>query len=306
MRPDLPPLPNRVPTPPAIAILFGLAFTLTAAADDHAGTVEPPRVGSSVSLAGFLAECDRLVADERLLEARNHLALALSTPALAEKEREQIRPRLEAIHRITFFSPRVVPGDPFTDRYVVEPGDTLARIAARLDLGVDWRLLRRINDLGESGRVQAFESIKVVRGPFHARVSRSDFRLDLYAGAPEHPERWLYVRSFPVGLGEGESTPAGTFVVKSSGKVTDPFWTDPRTGTWYAPGAEDNPIGDRWIGLEGIGESAALSGYGLHGTVEPASIGEARSMGCVRLLPEDVHLVFELLTEDVSRVSIVP
>lgn len=305
MRPCLIPLCTR--TLPASALSIVLAFaSLSAAADDRSGDTEAPPVELSASLDGFLDDCDRLIGDDELLEARSRLVLALRTPGLTAAQRSELRHRLEEIHRVTFFSPRVVPGDPFTDRYVVEPGETLARIAARLDLQVDWRLLQRVNGLGESGRVRAFETIKVVRGPFHARVSRHAFRLDLYAGDPGHPERWLYVRSFPVGLGERDSTPIGTFVVRTNGKVADPFWTDPRTGAWYAPGAADNPIGDRWIGLEGIGESATLTGYGLHGTVEPASIGEARSLGCVRLAPEDVQLLFELLVEGVSRVSIEP
>ena len=63
------------------------------------------------------------------------------------------------------------------------------------------------------------------------------------------------------------------------------------------PGAE--------LGLDGIGPSSVHVGFGLHGTIEPDSIGRSESMGCVRLLDEDIALVFELLAEQISVVHIV-
>ena len=48
-----------------------------------------------------------------------------------------------------------------------------------------------------------------------------------------------------------------------------------------------------------------LEGYGIHGTIDPDSIGQMKSMGCVRLRHDDVALVYELLTDQASRVTIV-
>jgi lipoprotein-anchoring transpeptidase ErfK/SrfK len=67
-----------------------------------------------------------------------------------------------------------------------------------------------------------------------------------------------------------------------------------------------NPIGERWIGLEGVGDAAGYAGYGLHGTIEPSSIGREMSMGCVRMRDADIELVYELLGEQVSVVRIEP
>ena len=53
-----------------------------------------------------------------------------------------------------------------------------------------------------------------------------------------------------------------------------------------------NPLGSRWI--EWYRDGAPTS-YGFHGTNDPDSIGEAASEGCVRLLNEDVELLFEIL-----------
>ncbi|MBZ0171525.1 MAG: L,D-transpeptidase, partial [Phycisphaerales bacterium] len=59
-----------------------------------------------------------------------------------------------------------------------------------------------------------------------------------------------------------------------------------------------------WIGLDGLGDAVAYAGYGLHGTIEPDSIGRQRSMGCVRLRPDDIALIYECLSEGESLVQI--
>ncbi len=63
--------------------------------------------------------------------------------------------------------------------------------------------------------------------------------------------------------------------------------------TWYAHGrpvtpGPRNPLGTRWIGL-------SKSGYGIHGTNEPASIGQAASHGCIRMRNQDVEELFALV-----------
>src|SRR5262249_50702499 len=132
------------------------------------------------------------------------------------------------------------------------------------------------------------------------------YRLDLYMGAPDQPDDWVFVRSFRVGLGASDGTPLGTFVVKKGSKLVDPPWINPHSGEKFVGGDPKNPIGHRWIGLEGVGESAQHTGYGIHGTIDPDSIGQQRSMGCIRLGNDDIELMFELLGEQVSVVRIVP
>jgi lipoprotein-anchoring transpeptidase ErfK/SrfK len=142
-----------------------------------------------------------------------------------------------------------------------------------------------------------------VTGPFHAVIHKPVYRLDLYLG--EGPDQ-VFVRSFPVGLGQYNTTPTGRFRVKADSKLLNPEWVNPRTRQRYAADDPENPIGERWIGLEGIDESnALLSGYGIHGTIEPDTIGTQASMGCVRMHHEDVELIYEVLVEKVSTVTIV-
>ena len=68
-----------------------------------------------------------------------------------------------------------------------------------------------------------------------------------------------------------------------------------------------NPLGEFWIGLEGMdGHALGQQSYGIHGTIDPDSIGKQRSMGCVRMANEDIEVVWELLGQQVSVVRIVP
>ena len=48
-----------------------------------------------------------------------------------------------------------------------------------------------------------------------------------------------------------------------------------------------NPLADRWID---IGDSS-----GIHGTIDPQSVGRAESRGCIRMFNSDVEEVFDML-----------
>jgi lipoprotein-anchoring transpeptidase ErfK/SrfK len=66
-----------------------------------------------------------------------------------------------------------------------------------------------------------------------------------------------------------------------------------------------NPLGERWIGLIGVsGGAVGQERYGIHGTIEPQSIGQSISLGCVRMYNEDVAQVYSYLVEKHSTVTI--
>lgn len=240
------------------------------------------------------------------VKGRELLNAALRDPRLPESERATLRGELSAINEDLVFSPRLVSGDPWTTTYAVQSGDSLVKIAQKQGVGADWRLIQRVNRISNPNAIRVGQKLKIVKGPFHAVVHKGAYRLDLFMGPAESPDSWVYVRSFTVGLGEGNSTPIGEFVVRRGSKLVNPHWVNPRTGEKFDANDPKNPIGERWIGLEGVGESAAYSGYGLHGTIDPDSIGKQKSMGCVRLSDADVELMYEVLTEGVSTVSIRP
>lgn len=189
---------------------------------------------------------------------------------------------------------------------MVQPGDALSRIASREKLMTHWKLIQRVNRLNSPNTIRVGQSLKLVRGPFHAIVDKSDYRLDVYHGPAGQPSLWTYVTSFPVGLGEDDSTPSGRFVVRTNSKLENPAWVNPRNpAERYAGDDPDNPIGEFWVGIDGLGDDAVHTGLGLHGTIEPESIGMQRSMGCIRLGADDVAIVYEMLAEGESLVTIV-
>lgn len=253
----------------------------------------------------YLDAADGLIAQNDPLAARQALWDAMRVPGLDELELSVLRGRLGSMNEDLVFGPTYIAGDPLSELYTVKPGDALSRIARAQKVHTHWRLIQRVNRLSSPERIRVGQKLKLVRGPFHAIVDKSDFRLDLFRGETEKPETWVYIRSFEVGLGEGNSTPIGHFLVRPDSKLENPAWVNPRNpAEKYAGDDPANPIGEFWIGLEGLGDAAAYAGYGLHGTIDPASIGESRSMGCVRLLPDDIALLYECLVEGESLVQI--
>jgi hypothetical protein len=236
------------------------------------------------------------------LDSRRQLTAALDAPSLAPAEAAAIRESATAISARLVLGAEIVAGDPFSFAYTVEPGDQLRGIARRQGLLVDWRFILRINGIGDERHLRAGQRLKLVTGPFHALVSKTDYRMDLYIG--DGSQR-VYVASYPVGLGRHDSTPTGLFGVRPDSKLIDPHWINPVTRERFEAADPKNPIGEHWIGLQGLEEhNRTLPGYGIHGTIEPETIGTQASMGCIRMLPEDVAIVYEVLTEDYSTVEI--
>lgn len=265
-----------------------------------------PPTRRAAGVAGLVDEARELLGQQQLVAARDRLNEALKHPDATEQDRAMIRGDMAVLNEDLFFSPKVYEGDPLAFGYQIQSGDRLAAIAANRGLGVDWRLIQRINNISSPNRIRVGQRLKLVQGPMHAIVDKSDYRMDLYAGPPGAMDQWMYIRSFSVGLGEDNSTPVGRFVVRPASKLINPVWRNPRTGEFFAADNPENPIGERWVGLEGTGEIANVEGYGIHGTIEPGSIGRDASMGCVRLDDDDVAVVYECLEESVSEVHIRP
>ena len=181
--------------------------------------------------------------------------------------------------------------------YTVQSGDLLQQIG--LKYSVPYGILMKINGLARAEDLRADSKIKVVHGPFHARVNRSTYVLDLYL-------QKTLVKSYRVGLGlPGQETPTGEWLVKPGDKHIKPQWTDPVTQHVYFGDDPDYPLGSRWIGLYGIeGEAVGRTGFAIHGTKDPETIGTQSSQGCIRLYNGDVIEVYDMLLEGMSHVLV--
>ncbi len=245
--------------------------------------------------ADSLIEAGRqAIARNDLLAARKSLAEAW-TGGLSGTEADQVRAELVRIGNETVFSTRLLPGDDLVDRYVIRTGDNLAKIANQHAITAD--LLASINGIADKHRIREGQAIKVIHGPLRTVVHKKAYRLDVYVGD-------VLVRSFPVGLGMDDSTPTGEWRVKN--KLENPTYYPPRGGAIISADDPANPLGERWIGLEGVsGEALSQERYGVHGTNEPDSIGKSVSLGCVRMQNSDVEQLYSYLVEGRSTVTIV-
>lgn len=283
-----------ITTPPAQ--LSGNGFNGTA----PAATTQPiaPQPGASANFADGLA-----LAATDPVRARRVLSDALLLGGLSPSDAKQASDALAKIASQLVFTPVYNASDPCFFQYTVQSGDNLEKIVRKQKIGCDWRLVARINNIKKPEAIRVGQRIKLPKGPFSAVVSKRDYRVDLCMGAGS--ER-VVMTSLPCGLGAANGTPIGRFRVRPGSKLLNPEWIHPVTGQLFKADDPLNPIGEHWLGLEGIeATNASLAGYGIHGTIEPESIGRDRSLGCVRLLAEDIAIVWETLA-DGSEVEIRP
>jgi len=265
-----------------------------------AGIVGTPGTAPTTPAAGIGNATQRIqqavaMTDSDPVRARAELTRLLDSNALSAAERTQAYAGINKLAEKLFFSPKIVAGDTVSQSYVVKKGDSLAKISSREKLGTDWRFVQRINGMASEKALRPDMRLKLAHGPFDAEVVKADFRINIYAGSGSDR---VMVASFPCGTGTNDSTPVGTFKVRTGSKLIDPQWTNPRTGEHFAANDPKNPIGERWIGLQGTTpDTAKFTGYGIHGTTEPQSIGQQMSMGCVRLGDAEVEVVYELIGE---------
>lgn len=126
---------------------------------------------------------------------------------------------------------------------------------------------------GSKGWVQA-DQVKVSVDPYRVVVSASKHQLTLYRDGN------TVVEQFTVGIGRDQyPTPGGVFYIKELLRPPDPNGA-------YGPYA---------YGLSGFSTVKELANFeggegtiGIHGTNDPASIGNSVSHGCVRMRNEDV------------------
>ncbi len=241
----------------------------------------------------LVASGRKAAAAGQLVTARAQLNEALEFD-LPLTERVQLRGELTQLARQTVFGNAILQDDPFVEAYVIRPGDTLGKIAKQYQVTDEF--LAGSNGIADKNRIRDGQRIKVVRGPFHAVVRKADYVLEVYLGN-------TFVRQYPVGLGAESSTPSGKWVVEN--KLKNPQYYPARGGQIILADDPDNPLGERWIGLRGTeGDAVGQERYGIHGTIEPDSIGRSASMGCIRMHNADVEEFYDLVVVNHSAVTV--
>lgn len=194
----------------------------------------------------------------------------------------------EAARIISGVNTRLINSDipcPEKVRYEIAPGDNLVNIAHRFDTTVG--ALQRGNpalDVNDP-TIYPGTTLLVYHGEWWIEVLKNRFVLLLMDG--EH-----LFKQYPVAIGRQGRTPEGEFVIKN--RQFHPDWTPP--GRHIPYGDPENVLGTHWLGLRPVADTdKALSGYGIHGTWEPESIGTAASMGCVRMRNESINELYDIV-----------
>jgi len=221
----------------------------------------------SPEVAAALRNADEWATNGKTLEAH----AALSRLYWKQPEfRAQIFERIEKTAAEIYANPNAH----FAEPHFVEFGDTLETIAQKYQ--VPWQYLARLNGTSTE-TLQAGQKLKILNGPFGAVVDLNSFEMTI------HAHGW-YVHRYRIGVGKDQDTPVGEFTVQV--KRENPNWVQPG-GETVAADDPQNPLGEYWIGL---GEH-----IGIHGTIDPESIGRETSRGCIHLADGDISEVFNLL-----------
>lgn len=215
-----------------------------------------------------------------LVEARELFQEAVASAAWDSEDWDEALDALGEVNVELIFSPTSTPD---SKTYVVESGDTLTSIGIKLN--TTQGLLTRANNLTDDSTLRVGQTLKWTPKDFRIVIERSTRRLFLMDGDG-------IFKRYSTGLGmPGYDTTLGKY--KIGNKIKDP--------TWHKPGAEPIPPGDprnelgtRWMPFVPVQEGLP-NDLGIHGAIDPATVGQYSSHGCARLRMEEVEELYDLV-----------
>ena len=179
------------------------------------------------------------------------------------------------------------------EAHKVKSGDSLARIARGK---TTISALQKGNNIPLTSQViHPGDFLRYFPGEWEIEIIKSEYILML-------THQGKFFKYFKVGIGKENRTPEGKFLIY--GKVIDPIWE--RKGYEpIQPGDPRNVLGSRWMKLKPIeGTVMVGSGYGIHGTTQPDSVGTPASQGCIRMRNGEVEELFDIIPDTKVVVTI--
>ena len=155
--------------------------------------------------------------------------------------------------------------------YEVQPKDTLNSIAKKFLTTVD--LLQKSNNLDDAF-IRPGDRLKVVNAEFGIIIDKSQNTLIL-------KEADNVIRIYNVSTGKNNCTPVGEFTIDN--KLKNPVHY--KKGEIVPAESPDNVLGSRWMGL-------SIPTYGIHGTIDEATLGQQITEGCVRMRNDEVEELY--------------
>lgn len=178
------------------------------------------------------------------------------------------------------FSPMITEGSIL---YEIKRGDSLAKIAKKFNTTVE--LLKESNGI-LSNKIITGKKLKVWTRPFNIVIDKSQNILILKSDNE-------VIKTYIVSTGINNSTPTGKFKIVN--KLVNPTWF--KAGAVISPESADNILGSRWLGFD-------VTGYGIHGTTEPQTLGQQITQGCVRMSNLDVEELFTIVAVGIEVVIV--
>lgn len=221
--------------------------------------------------AADVARAEQLASDGKYLEARQIYDQLLLEPGLSDVQKQQFE---EAFEKASMQLLMSMNDSPESTSYTILPGDSLYKIAKKFKTTIP--LIKKVNGL-KSDKIMPDMKLKVVTAPFSIRVDKSDNVLILELGSRP-------VKRYRVATGTDNGTPVGTFTIVN--KLENPTWF--YAGAVVPPESPENILGTRWLGFD-------HKGYGIHGTTLPDSIGKQETLGCVRMLNQEVEEIYDMV-----------
>ncbi|MCS7238342.1 MAG: LysM peptidoglycan-binding domain-containing protein [Thermoguttaceae bacterium] len=218
-RPDWPGLSSSNPQPSTGELPAAPAGTASQEASSR----------TKVDFATFMTQVNQLLARGQLASALEQLSQRYDDPSLKPEEYAQVVDLLDQIAYAVIYSPESVLEPP----YVVQPGDTLQRIAQ--SYGVPWQLLARINGIADPNSLTPGQKLKVVRGPFDAEVDlkRREMTLKLHG---------LYAGRFSLPKIVAPERLESTYFVEDKSSVPGQWWIRLSRGAEIRGEAEVSPV----------------------------------------------------------------
>ena len=260
------------------------ALTLRQAGDDAGAIAALRRVIQDARSVETAARAGLFLAPSvtDLAERRQYLSAALEAGVVRGEEYEQVGAALRELNASPAASLQPLLG---TESYTIGSGDSLWKLCnrtfpERFGVTPEVGLVRLVNGLTRD-TLNVGQVLKVPKVPLTVKVDTQQHGLVAWLGD-------VAVAAFRVGLGRDDRTPRRTFSVLV--KQENPAWF--YAGKTLPFGDPQNILGTRWMGFD---NQPGASGFGIHGTTVPDSIGKNESMGCVRMRNAEVEELFELV-----------
>ena len=268
----------------AVAVFLALSGIVVLAQSSNVASghidlpVAAPATNNAISITDM--DADIKVATD-LVNAGQFLEARVKLDGLLGHAPESVRPRAEDIlgrvHIELLMTPRAMPEK---IQHSIKSGETLGRLARQH--GTTEELIQKSNGITDKSLIKVGYRLRICTGKFQIRVSTSRNEMVVTMNG-------RFFKRYRVGTGKAGTTPKGEFLVQD--RVIEPVWW--RSDGKAVPfGDKENILGTRWLSFKSADTNNDVRGYGIHGTWDESTIGQAVSSGCVRMRNADVEELF--------------